>query len=64
MKYRKHTQPYKAKHIALLPVVADTVGHLHADAVRLLYHAATVKASAPPRGGFYSRDRGARSPKR
>ena len=44
-KYRKHTQPYKSLHIALLPVVADTVGCLHEDAVRLLYHAATVKAS-------------------
>ena len=32
-------------HIALLPVVADTVGYLHEDAVRLLYRAATVKAS-------------------
>ena len=32
-------------HIALLPVVADTVGYMHEDAVRLLYHAATVKAS-------------------
>ena len=32
-------------HIAILPVVADTVGYLHEDAVRLLYHAATVKAS-------------------
>jgi hypothetical protein len=44
-KYRKHTHPYKALNIALLPVVADTVGYLHEDAVRLLYHAATVKAS-------------------
>ena len=60
-KYRKHTRPYKARglygrvclrylayrllHIALLPVVADTVEYLHEDAVRLLYHAATVKAS-------------------
>ena len=35
----------KALRIALLPVVADTVGYLHEDAVRLLYHAATVKAS-------------------
>ena len=32
-------------HIALLPVVADTVRYLHEDAVRLLYDAATVKAS-------------------
>jgi hypothetical protein len=27
------------------PVLADAVGRIHADAVRLLYHAATVKAS-------------------
>ena len=26
-------------------MIADTVGYLHEDAVRLLYHAATVKAS-------------------
>jgi hypothetical protein len=26
-------------------VLADTAGYLHEDAVRLLYHAATVKAS-------------------
>jgi hypothetical protein len=44
-KYRKHTRPYNALHIAFLPVIADTAGYLHEDAVRLLYHAATVKAS-------------------
>ena len=44
-KYRKHTQPYTSQHIAFLPVVTDTVGHMHADAVRLLYHATAVKAS-------------------
>ena len=44
-KYRMHTRPYKALHTALFPVVADTVGYLHQDAVRLLYHADTVKAS-------------------
>ena len=32
-------------HIAFPPAMADTVGYLHEDAVRLLYHAATVKAS-------------------
>ena len=26
-------------------MVADTVGYMHEDAVRLLYHAATVRAS-------------------
>jgi len=44
-KYRKHTRPFKALNIAFLPVLADTAGRLHEDAVRLLYHAATVEAS-------------------
>jgi len=44
-KYRKHTRRYKALNIAFLLVLADTVGRLHEDAVCLLYHAATVKAS-------------------
>ena len=37
--YSKHTDPYKALNIAFLPVLADTVGRLHGDAVRLLYGA-------------------------
>jgi hypothetical protein len=43
--YRKHTLTYKALNTAFFPVIADTVGSLHEDAVRLLYHAVTVKAS-------------------
>jgi len=44
-KYRKHSRAYKALDIAFLPVLADTLGRLLADALRLLYHAATLKAS-------------------
>ena len=40
-----HTTPYQSLHIAFLPVVADTAGRLHEDAVRLLYHVATFQAS-------------------
>ena len=35
----------KALHNAFLPVEASTVGYLHEEAVRLLFHAATVKTS-------------------
>jgi len=31
--------------IAFLPVITDTAGRLHEDAIRLFYHAARVKAS-------------------
>jgi len=44
-KYRKHIRPCKALSIACLPVIANTVVRLLEDAVRLLYHGATVKAS-------------------
>ena len=44
-KYTKHTPPYQRLHIAFLPVVADTAGRLHEDAVRLLYHVATIQAT-------------------
>jgi hypothetical protein len=37
--------PEDVQKIFALPVIADTAGYLHENAVRLLYHAATVKAS-------------------
>ena len=44
-KYAKHAKPYQRLNIAFLPVVADTAGRLHEDAVRLLYHVATIQAT-------------------
>jgi len=57
-KSRKHTRPYQALYIAFLPVLADTVGRLHEDTVRLFYHGATLKASGNvDNEGLIGRDR-------
>jgi hypothetical protein len=56
---RKHTRPFKALNIAMLLVIADTVGCLHEDAVRLLCHGAIVKASCNvDNGGLVGREPG------